>query len=495
MDNLEKKIQQILLDLYKIDPNFKQHEAKIAIIIKEVLLAKPDTKFDEKFAEDLRRRLMAKADLLKEKQNKTLFGSLKFAKRLNYALGAVAVLTLIIAGGLLSQDRKNKQAISNKTLEIFSGKTSVTKAPSHAFGDLALSSPQGSQPTGMGGAGAGIGAADANSAPKTALGLGGGGMPMLINYQYVYKGGEFSLDQPEMDVYRRVRTAVSGTGAASLLKQMDFGIIDMNTFSNLSLQNLNFAEDKDYGYMFYVSLEEGTISISENWKKWPSPENTCKDSACFEQNRVKFSDVPEDAALIAMANQFLKDHNISTASYGEPLVENSWKEEYLKATDKTNSYIPNFLTVIYPQIINGNEVYDEGGNPAGLTVSVDLYAKKASGVSELYAQNYESSAYEVETDAGQLTKLAEQGGRNGNFSNPGAGRTVQVELGTPHLGYVKSYQPQEQGGPAGQMLIPALIFPITKVSQDTPFYQKNVVVFLPKDFQQTENPVRIMPMQ
>ena len=54
MDNIE----QILKELYEIDPSLKQYEAQVKSIISEMVKAKPDTKFDAAFAASLTQNLI-----------------------------------------------------------------------------------------------------------------------------------------------------------------------------------------------------------------------------------------------------------------------------------------------------------------------------------------------------------------------------------------------------------------------------------------------------
>jgi hypothetical protein len=489
MTELDSKIEQVLKDLYQIDPLFKEHEAKVRILIKEVLLSKPETKFDQEFARDLRRKLMAQADLMKEKRDVSLLRKASLLKKVSYSLGFVALAAIVAAGGLYYKDSKKPGRLADIT-SLLSGSVNISKQKSNAFGKLALSSPLGT-PTGSGGnEAAPQNDAAAKSSPSFAYGMGGGGngidakiMPPMVNYQYVYKGGEFTVDSAQMDVYRRIKTAASAGNMAAYLRGLDFGLLDMGSFSNLSLQNMNIMEDKDFGYSFYINMQESSISASENWQRWQTPDRQCRDQQCYESLRLKMADLPSDQSTIDLANRFLKDHKISTANFDEPFVDSTWKLEYESATDKTNSYIPNILTVIYPLKVDGHVIYDEGGRKTGLYASVDVRVNKVSGFGELYAQNYDSSTYAVETDSNKLIKLAEKGGLNSAYyAYENAAKTETIELGTPEFIYIKHYQYSPDGGTSTELLVPALSFPITKTPAGQFFYQKNVIVPLPRSY-------------
>lgn len=527
MNDLEQKIEHILADLYKIDPAFRQHEAKVKTIIKEVLLAKPDTKFDEQFAAALRHKLLTQADMLKEKNGVSLLHRVGFLTKISYALGTVAVVAIIAAAGILYlQNRKNvpQQADLSKPGNLLSSKIAIDRIGSQAFGKLALNSinttapqsggngenatslpagrqdlPADSGATGSGSSNSNTLMAPAAPSPKTALGLGGGGtggfMPPYISYKYVYKGGDFTVDKDQMEVYKRQPTAAN-IGAADLLKRLNFGAADLGTFDNLTVQNLTLAEDKEFGYMFYANLQDSSLDISRNWDKWPQPATVCQSGRCAEPNQLKISDIPADQAIIDIADQFLKQHNIPTDIYGAPQMQNSWRQIYAETPDKSQFYVPDILTVIYPLKINGTAVSDESGSPIGLMVSVDVRTKIVASVSGLASQNYDSSLYPVETDAKRLIQMAENGGFRGVYPPSGnSGNASDIELGTPTQGLVKLWQYQQDKNQSVELIVPALIFPVTKAPIGQYFYQKNVIIPLPKDLLQqvTVPPSRIMP--
>lgn len=66
----EKRVKEILKDLYKIDSEFKKHEKKVVKIIQELLLLQPDIEPDSKFVDDLRDVLKIEAKNLSKKDLK-----------------------------------------------------------------------------------------------------------------------------------------------------------------------------------------------------------------------------------------------------------------------------------------------------------------------------------------------------------------------------------------------------------------------------------------
>jgi len=59
-------VKDILDDLYKLDPNLKMDENNVVKIIEKMIEAKPNTKFDEKFKEQLRNMIVDKIILSKK---------------------------------------------------------------------------------------------------------------------------------------------------------------------------------------------------------------------------------------------------------------------------------------------------------------------------------------------------------------------------------------------------------------------------------------------
>ena len=68
-------------------------------------------------------------------------------------------------------------------------------------------------------------------------------------------------------------------------------------------------------------------------------------------------DLPTDEELIAIADNFLKEHGIKRENYGDPIVNKYWRETGM------SDFVPDTLTIIYPLLINGKEVLDQGGKP------------------------------------------------------------------------------------------------------------------------------------
>ncbi len=503
------KIQEILNDLYAYDKSFMQHEEELKKIISHLLKAKPDTKFDTLFAQKLRQELIFKTTHM---ESKTTFWQNFTASKFSFALSGALAIAVVILGAQYSKQQNQITKVASQ--ELFSGKVAIENLSKNAFGKLDLqnlSTPERNQSGGGGSTSmntvSSVPVQDASDPlPPTAskamgMGGGGGGTSMIYpSYQvkYVYKGEKFTIENPEAEVYKKIKSPLNANAFKDALNSLNFGALNLKSFSNLAVQNLSFAEDKDFGYAFNINFQEGMFSISENWEKWQTSDRTCTEPDCYEKYRLKPSDIPADNELIAIADSFLDTHGINKENYGAPVVQNYWRTELLRASDPSQIWIPDVSNVVYPLKVNGQEVYDQYGNKTGLTVSVNVRVKKVSGLYDLNEQKFQASTYAAETDADKLIKLAEQGGFNYGYPMPLMEEannnviTQEVSLGSPTLALVKYYSYKD--GKNEELLIPSLVFPVTSQIKE-PFYYYNQSVVIPlvsEVISGFDGPVKIM---
>jgi len=516
---MNQDIKKILEDLYQLDSSFKQHEEALVSLIENILKSKPDTKFDAAFAAQLRQQLQAKATVLSQKPG---FSSLNAMQKIVYLFAGIAAIALIVFTVKNNNVVKNStlsQNNSSTTRSLFGDQT-IHKVGSNSFGSLVLTDNggtlSGAGATGMGGGGGNkpqtmaapqTAPSATESSPNSAVspkmmapigGMGGGGvagmpiMPPNIQYTYKYAGGDFTVPD-QVTVYKKNSMTGSGVSAADVLKSLNFGLVDMGTFSNLTVQSFNLAENKQYGYMFYVDLSNNNISINQNWYQWPDPMRDCQTDACYQQNRVKISDIPADSEVVSIADSFLKDHNISTDHFGKPVVQNQWRQSYEAAADKSQFYIPDVISVVYPLQIDGKTVYDEAGNETGLMVSVNIRFKKVTDLSNLSSLSFDASDYGAITGTKELISQAENGGYHGviNYYGSSLAERKTIELDTPSIQLIAMYQYTD--GQTGMLYVPSLVFPIKEIPKDQYFYKQNIIVPLVKGLV-NDNPVQIMPM-
>jgi hypothetical protein len=447
---------------------------------KELKDARPETRFDARFEADLKRRFLAGLPAGRPSMFASFFETMK---KTTYLIPAGAALVLLVALALNSNvvpGAPSREAASTAGV-------SIEQLDDRAFGLLALSTGLGAaRPESGGGSGLGLrqdtAAVPAPSAAPLGLGAAGGDGKMIapdswpgaINYRYVYKGGPIASLDAQLAVLKRIK---GSTVSAQNLGNLDIDLIDLSRLSDLKAGSYALVEDREFGYFINVDLNEGSVSINQNWAKWPHPEQSCRDEACFQQYRLKAEDVPADDAVIAIADAFLAEYGISKTGLGAPVVRSEWRIAYAQATDKSFVYIPDSVSVVYPQMIEGRPVVDDGG-PSGLYVGVNVRHRRVDNVYGLTTQRYQSSLYDAETDEKRILGIVERGGVWG-YTVEGA-KTVEVEVGEPERVWTRSWLPDPSGN-GQELLVPALRFPILNKPANEPYFRDSIVVPLIKD--------------
>ena len=484
---MKENIKKILDDVYAVDNGLKKYEAELIEMIEKLLASKPAIKFNKSFQSKLRAELLEK---FSQNNNKKInFNYMN--NKLFYAFGALALVLLLIIPSLSPEGSFNKSA---KTAKV-NFDLQVKRVNKNAFGPLvaqntATAGSETAYAIGRGGGGGGGVAAAGDMATQGDSKLI---YPQPIEYKYVYAGEEFSLDNAQMEVLKKIKGSGSQNEIAQFLQNVNFDNISLESLDDPKLRNFTIYEDKEFGYSIYVDLYEGMISINETWERWPIYNyNTYLEP-------LKIENIPGDDQLIAMANQFLNDYGISTDIYGEPRVDNSWREIYTRTEDKSMAYVPDVMTVVYPLIIDGRESYEEWGGAMGLRVSINVRYNKVNNMWNLNNQKYQSSIYDMETDVNKILDLASRGGNYYYYYQDPNAQTVEITLGTPRLGYMQTWQYADNV--SNELLVPALIFPVTNIPTGAEyFYRENVVIPLAKEIinqrmQGGDLPVQIMEDQ
>ena len=514
----EDKLKYILEELYNFEPSLKEYQAQLVKIIKEMALAKPDTKFDQSFAYSLKLKILNESKELSEAQNlnnsstnktqaKKLFNFTFMNKKIYITAGSLVALSLLFVALInYYQPSLKEDSALNKIIKSPSKEVTISKLPAGAFGSLSDLSSNSAELSRSGMPVLGMGSSDGAAIAPTAeanfavndilldkavssdmaiepIGMGGMILP-FYGFKYSYVGDPLELNDGISPVYRRVKS--QGTVAKDLARTLrSFGFSDLNLsgFQNLQVTNLSLAEDKELGLLINFDFNEENVYIYENWRYWRNPEReSCGgDSACWDRFRLTLNDIPGDNELISLANNFLQKHKISLDNYSTPRVDNNWREEYSRTVSKADFYIPESISVVYPLLINGEEVRDQIGNFAGLRVNINVPKKAVHGLNGLFPYRYEASDYEMETSVDKVLQVVENGGWNQNFYIQE--ENVQIlELGTPERAYVQLWRYDNISNNSDELLVPSLIFPIVS-EPNTPyyFYQRYVIVPLVKE--------------
>jgi hypothetical protein len=509
MDNNE--IKKILNDLYSIDPSLRDHEKELFAVIRTMAIT-PEAHYDPAAAGALRAKLLDELARNAPARRRGLSEIFAFGT-MRYAIVAAAMIAIGVVAFAGLRPGSGPVAFNSPGVAI-------TKVGDNAFGSLsALSTSSGaersltsntnsavapmasapSSASDVGAVSASAGAGTNQSAPNIVI-----ARPIPAPYispnRYAYTGDPISQPNAQLNVLKKSPAPLNGAALAAALKQAGFEQIDISSFSNVSMSTVTFSEDQKFGYQVSIDFVNGTISINQNYSEWPQGGTS----------PLSASDIPSDSAVIAIASQFLSAHGILTGAYGTPKVtRNNFYAEPLSASGGAVSNMPmipyysDSEQVVYPLLVNGENVYDAGGNEIGMTVEVNVRYNRVASVYGLEAQSYQSSAYDAITDASTIISMAENAGggiypiiynqakSSALVSGGPAINTTVYDLGTPTMAYEEMYQTDAQGASA-EYLVPAFVFPV--IGDVNSGAQRNVIVPLVKDFEdQTVTPPRATP--
>ncbi|MDD2681188.1 MAG: hypothetical protein PHE20_03810 [Patescibacteria group bacterium] len=536
----ERELSNILQELYQLDISLREHEGILKEIIGQMSDLGSKTPFTPALAAQIKQRVMSRLqEDIRIPERKFSFNFINQQKYLYIGSALVLVLFLTVLAYRLPNFKQlnsdinkvdiakndHKEELINLALDSsITNEEEVVRLASNAFGSL--SSVSGSMgvtsvaardmdlavpimgDTTFSSTGSIEGASTisseqgiARAMSSGAYGLGGDGhinaskmIAPWYQIKYVYTGEQLNLEEASGAVYKRLTGGlISNSSLLSLVKNLNFKDLDIQTFNSLKVTNLSLIEDKDKGLAVNFDFLNDNIYIYENWQKWQNPErDACGlDSACWDGFRTKISDVPNSVDLIAMSDKFIKDHSISLDHYGEAQVDNNWRDDYERSTDKANYYIPDYISVVYPLLVEDAPVLDQGGNLYGLRVNLSLLHKTAAGLNGLSPYRYQSSDYALETDFARIVKVAEVGMQTGMYYEGIDDNDIQeVELGTPSRAYVQYWQYKNNVNE--ELLVPALVFPVISKNSLSYYGQRSVVVPLVKELL-VEREIRVQP--
>jgi len=479
---MNSNIEKILADVYLFEPELKTRETALVVLIEELLHSKPDTKFDETFAHELRKRILAQPIPINNIRR------WPFSLKQNpFAVGGFATaLVLLLVVVMIKQ---NNFSMFNRTS---SNVGQITHLANNAFGSLSAGqpvatldktasvvTPSANTMIGLGG-GSPEGATQTLSAP-VAYGMGGGVTGKMIRpypyirYTYVYKGEPLNLTDSMSDVYMRAPVVVDTGGLLASLNPFAVNGLDVSSFVGSNVTSFEVTQNTTDGYIVNVNIGQGTASINQNWQMWQQP--NCINGICEPPTPLKESDIPNDSEVIGIANDFLQAHHINTTNFATPEINNTWRVPMMKGETSLVAYIPDVMTILYPQKVNGAVLYDMNGNKIGMSVSMDIRRRKVTGVWNITDYHYQSSAYAVETDAKKIIAIAERGGIYGSapYYYGEAGKNQTITLDTPTRVLVTTWQ--NTNNESKEIIVPALFFPVIDSANNLPdYFTKGVVV-------------------
>lgn len=395
-----------------------------------------------------------------------------------------AIVIILLASVWIEKEKFLPE--SEQKLPEVTFNSGVTKVSDESFGALSqVAANESVQPlstNGIGGGGGGTDSGVSGERKETSVSEISMPTPSQFAYHYIYNGEDFSIEETQKNVFKRIKNADIGKAFAQYITNINTDLVDLSKFQDVNIESLNLVEDRDFGYSVYFNFQDSSAYIGQNWKRWPNPYLKCSEQKCYDENHLNISDVPADEEIVQISDSFMQDYGVDMKMYGKGEVLQNWREQYdfakKQSVEDLKMYIPDTISVIYPTILDGEIIYDQSGNKAGVYVNVDIRNRKVSSASSLRAQIYESSSYEIENNVEKLIAYAEEGGAYKEYAYGDAEKTVDIMLGTPQQGLMEMYSYDEAKGDSVEYYIPALFFPIEKISDDSIYYYRQAVIVL-----------------
>ncbi len=490
----DQNIKDIVDELIAHEPALAKHRKILLRQISAIVAAKPDTRFSSAF----KQRLLK--DIRLQIPSKFVSSSpfLSMNKFL-YAFGGAAVASLVLfitvihpvvpglpGGPALPSLRDDDSAMAP-----------ANALSDEAFGNLVADDSGSPRPQSGGGG--------------PAIGLGGGGMPpmmdttsiapdskMIAPYPDSYTAVEYSYegtidlgDQTSVTVLRRI--PANGSSNANLLGGTFVSdVLDVSTLGALNVINVTLSESGPEPLNVYTDFVDGSLSINRQTDYSLRPDANCKDDVCFQQHRLKESDMLADEKAIEIASAFLRKLGVNAALYGEPSLLYDWRTQRAMMPVSSDFYYPESIEVSFPYLLSGTPVYDEWGNPVGVNVTVDVRLRTATGVYGLRTMQMESSEYAAVTDPAVLKEAIAEGGNN--MWIPEDATRIQATLSDPKQVFLRYYKYDQEKQLSYELYVPALAFPVKAMPEGSYEQRKAVVVPLAAELLQTGDDRMIKPM-
>jgi len=489
------------------------------LIVEEFLKIKPEAELDFEFKKNLKANIVLCFGV---KNNSKIISTFSIIN--NIIMNKIRVLVPISVVVLAIASVATFSYFKNPSTRLAGGET-IIEVSSNAFGSLSSAENiSGGAPLGMGegsmasdsygiSSQAPLAMESSRSATAVALesvskkqssiaGFGGGSAvsndmdkmiyePVFYDYSY---SGDLALEDEYVGVLKRVFIPTNSSGVGNILKQVDLKVADLRAFSSAQIDNINLREDTDLGYFININIKEGSVSIYENWSKWKYPYQTCYgDEKCVNSSQLTINEMISDDEILRIADEFLKNYGIDKSSYYEPKIMNEWRVWYDQAVSSGSApYVPESVQVMYPLMVEGEPVYDQGGSPYGMSVNVSIRHKKVSGVWNLRVNTYQKSSYGAVKDKEDILNAIKSYG-NYYYNNDSSGSAVVLELSEPEKIMAVFYNYNQETMESQELLVPALKFTVLNPPQEGYYYQKEIIIPLAKELlDQRLGPIRPM---
>lgn len=292
-------------------------------------------------------------------------------------------------------------------------------------------------------------------------------------YRYTFSW-DLNIDLKDMmPVYKKDSKKADNKVFFDSLSKLNFAWVEVSNFKNVWISNISLVENTEYGYNINIDFDNSSLNIYKNWAKWPQ-------DTYIEGEKQVFLDEKE---VIKIANDFLNTYKIDLSKYGNPVIEKSYVMAYAKyeSSKIMPEYTQNITNVVFPLIVDWNEIYEEWWQVSWVRIEIDLKSKKVIWLNSLSVDNYLKSDYKTETNTTNILKVASKWGRYG-FYDIGTENVkyVDIKLKNPKLKYINTFNYKTYT--QEQFLIPAIVFEIDNENGSEYNYGETITVPLVKDF-------------
>ncbi len=458
--------ESIIEELLALDPSLIPHRAEVERTVVTLLRSKPESHLREEFTRELLAKLQTQ---LNHRPLSLASPSSPFLSMLPrfFFLGGGAIAGALATFLILTTPTIGPTpTLSPQSAEDAAPITALSR---EAFGSLGTNAATSARPQSGGGGGGG----------DMAMGQALGAEKMMIyppedftiiEYRY---DGDVTLPEGDIEVLRRRRHSAAGDAQNLFSTSPLVGLLSLNSLGNLQVQQVSLSQPGKEPYSVSLDFLDGSIWINRMTDYKSRPDSNCGDEACFQQYRLKESDMLSMEELVSITRDFIAELGIDTGKYGEPQMLDDWRIFYAQTEDKANYYFPEMQTVVLPFLIDGKPVYEEYGEPYGMNFSVDIRRREVVSVSNLRTHTFDSSAYAGATDIEKLRKVITQGGSAAWY--PEGSKKVVASLEASTEVYLHTYQWDEASATSSELFVPALSFAVTDMPTES-YSKKRVVV-------------------
>ncbi len=463
-------IKTLLEELYTLEPSLREKEDSIIRIITEMQKNKPSFTIDEDFKRALKNKVMH--ELLGKPQKTLWYIVFPILSWLSFA-----VFGFFFLQNIFPQVSEKSPIIEKKSLSKVSFLPTISPQKENAFGKsitLAQENTHQNQTQWTATPNA-VGVSSKMMVQDSMI------MPPqdMVYYTYTYTGS-LPLTPEKLTVYKKTNWVSDILPITTILSNFSLQNFDLSAFQNTQISNISFIENRDYGYSVNIDFSNLSLSLSENWTKWPQPK--CDRFGCETQKPLTEKDALTDDEVARIGNTFLTKYGIDTNLYGKPKVTKNTMMLYARAdgAPTTNTQIPEQYTLVYPLLLDGKEVYEEYGGYKGISMNIDTRTKLVRSMYGLEKQMLESSVYTTPTAKSTFENWIKYGWKYETKPLPDQ-KTVEISLATPSLQYVHVYG-EWKDGVSPEYYIPAYVFPVKKDATITGYIPDQIIIPAVEEF-------------